>query len=267
MGCRFCASTLGGLSRNLVAAEMLDQVYQITRLAGMRVSHIVVMGTGEPLDNYDNLVRFLRLATDEKGLGISRRSITVSTCGLPEQIRRLASERFEEELPVRRRGGGAKGEQTAVHEGIGVTLALSLHAPNDALRQTLMPVAKRYALAEVLDAVQEYTIKTGRRATFEYSLIHGVNDSLDCARELAQLLSGYAFSGGAHVNLIPVNAIEERTYEASDVNNQLRFKEVLEKYKINATIRKEMGADIQAACGQLRKREQNGAQEKTENRS
>lgn len=225
MGCRFCASTLGGLVRNLSAAEMLEQVYQMGRLMGKRVSNVVLMGSGEPLDNYDNVVRFLRLVTDRRGLGISARSITVSTCGLPEGIRRLAK------------------------EGLPVTLALSLHAPDDEKRQRLMPIARKYRIKEVLSACDFYFEQTGRRLSFEYSLVGGVNDTREEAEALAALLGRRS----CHVNLIPVNPIKERKYVRSGRQAIAEFKNVLEKYEINATIRREMGRDISGACGQLRR--------------
>jgi 23S rRNA (adenine2503-C2)-methyltransferase len=225
MGCRFCASTLDGLERNLSASEMLDQIYRIQKLTGERVSNVVVMGSGEPMDNYDNLIDFIRLLTDENGLNISQRNITVSTCGIVPGIKKLA----EEDLQI--------------------TLALSLHAPNDEVRKSLMPIAKRYSLSEVLPACQEYFDKTGRRLTFEYSLVSGVNDNLKEAEALATLLKGV----NGHVNLIPVNPIKERDYVQSDRKAILSFKNYLEKNGINVTIRREMGRDINGACGQLRK--------------
>jgi 23S rRNA (adenine2503-C2)-methyltransferase len=225
MGCRFCASTLDGLERNLTVSEMLDQIYRIQKLTGERVSNVVVMGSGEPMDNYDNLIDFIRLLTDENGLNISQRNITVSTCGIVPGIKKLADEDLQ------------------------ITLALSLHAPNDEVRKTLMPIAKRYSLSEVLPACQEYFEKTGRRLTFEYSLVSGVNDNLKEAKALADLLKGI----NGHVNLIPVNPIKERDYVQSDRKAILDFKNYLEKNGINVTIRREMGRDINGACGQLRK--------------
>ena len=225
MGCKFCASTIGGRERDLLPSEMLDQIYRIQELSGERVSNVVVMGTGEPLDNYDNLIRFLRILTDPQGLNISARNITVSTCGIPDKIRALA----EEELPI--------------------TLALSLHAPNNEIRKKLMPVAVKYELSEVMEAFQYYYEKTGRRLTFEYSLINGVNDEEAHAKELVKLVRGL----NCHVNLIPVNPIEEREFVKSDCKKITNFKFILEKNRINVTIRREMGADINAACGQLRK--------------
>ena len=225
MGCRFCASTIGGLTRNLQASEMLDQIYRIQSLTGERVSNVVVMGTGEPLDNYDNLLRFIHILTEEGGVHISQRNLTVSTCGLVPKMKELAEEKFQ------------------------ITLALSLHAPNDEKRQELMPIAKKYSMDEVLGACREYFDKTGRRLTFEYSLVAGVNDSEENARELAGKIRGI----NCHVNLIPVNPIKERSFQRSTREAVENFKIKLEKYGINVTIRREMGSDIDGACGQLRK--------------
>ncbi len=225
MGCRFCASTLGGLERNLLPSEMLDQIYRIQELTGERVSNVVVMGTGEPMDNYENLVRFLRLISAPEGQNMSIRNITVSTCGIVENMRRFAE------------------------EGLPVTLALSLHAPNDEARKRLMPVAYKYALKDVLAACDYYFEKTGRRISYEYSLVAGENDTEAEADALGRLLKGK----NCHVNLIPVNPIKERDYKQSSFKNVLNFRKRLEKYNINVTIRRELGADIGAACGQLRK--------------
>ena len=225
MGCRFCASTLDGLTRNLRPSEMLDQIYRIQRSTGERVSNVVVMGSGEPMDNYDNLVRFIRLLSDENGLNISQRNITVSTCGIVPKILKLAD------------------------EGLSITLALSLHAPDDETRKTLMPIANSYSLSEVLPACKEYYKKTGRRLTFEYSLVQGVNDNLDEAKRLTALLKDMQ----GHVNLIPVNPIKERDFKQSNRDAIDAFKGYLEKHGINVTIRREMGRDIGGACGQLRK--------------
>lgn len=225
MGCRFCASTLDGLTRNLTASEMLDQIYRIQVDSGERVSNIVVMGSGEPMDNYDNLVRFLRIISDEKGLNISIRNITVSSCGIVPRIRQLAE------------------------EGLPVTLALSLHAPNNDVRKTLMPIANTYTISEILDACEYYYEKTGRRLTFEYSLVRGVNDNRDEAMALSRLLRGR----NCHVNLIPVNPIKERDYVQSGRKQVEDFRMTLEKNGIPATVRREMGRDINGACGQLRK--------------
>lgn len=225
MGCRFCASTLDGLERNLTTSEMLDQIYRIQTLTGERVSNIVIMGSGEPLDNYDNVIRFLHMISDESGLNISQRNITLSTCGIVPNILKLAD------------------------EDVQITLALSLHAPNDEVRKNLMPIANRYSLKEILPACRNYFEKTGRRLTFEYSLVSGVNDNLEEAKALTALLKDMH----GHVNLIPVNPIKERDYRQSDRKAIEAFKVYLEKHGINVTIRREMGRDINGACGQLRK--------------
>lgn len=225
MGCRFCASTIGGWTRNLTAAEMLDQIYRIQKLSGERVSNVVVMGTGEPLDNYDNILKFFQMLTDEHGLNISQRNITVSTCGIVPKMKQLADEQLQ------------------------ITLALSLHASNQAKRRELMPIANKYSLDEVIDACQYYFEKTGRRITFEYSLVGGVNDKKEDADELAALIKPL----NCHVNLIPVNPIKERDYVQSQKKVIDNFKNKLEKCGINVTIRREMGRDINGACGQLRK--------------
>ena len=226
MGCRFCASTLGGLERQMLPSEMLDEIYRIQKDTGQRVSNVVVMGTGEPLDNYDNLIRFLTLLTDSRGLGISQRNITVSTCGLVPRIYELADLRLQ------------------------ITLAISLHAVSDEKRREIMPVANRYSIEEILGACRYYTEKTGRRITFEYSLIRGVNDSREDAQALAALTKGLL----CHINLIPVNPIEERDFRQSEADAVSKFKNILENCGRNVTIRREMGRDIQAACGQLRKK-------------
>ncbi len=226
MGCRFCASAIGGLVRSLRPSEMLEQIYRIQKDIGERISNVVVMGTGEPLDNYDNLLTFLGLLSDENGLHISQRSITVSTCGIAPRIRSLA----EEELSI--------------------TLALSLHAPTQEKRRELMPIAVRYELPEVLDACAYYFQRTGRRITFEYSLVGGVNDS----REDARLLAALAKPIHSHVNLIPVNPVTERGYVQPEKGVIRAFKEKLEEYGINVTVRRELGQDIDGACGQLRRR-------------
>ncbi len=227
MGCRFCASTLDGWERNLTAAEMLDQIYSISRITQERVSNVVVMGTGEPLDNYDNLVRFIHMLTDEFGLHISQRNVTVSTCGLTPMMRKLADEKLQ------------------------ITLALSLHATTDTKRRKLMPIADKYSLSELIPACVYYFEQTGRRITFEYSLVGGVNDTDEDARELITIAAPL----NCHVNLIPVNPIKERDYIRSSHAQVEAFKNKLEKNKINVTIRREMGQDIDGACGQLRRRQ------------
>lgn len=224
MGCRFCASTLNGCVRNLEPSEMLDQIYRIQSLTGERVSNIVIMGSGEPMDNYDNVVKFLGLINSDKGLNISQRNITVSTCGLVPRIKQLAELKLQ------------------------ITLAISLHAPNDELRKTMMPIAYTYSIEQIMDACRYYLSQTARRISFEYSLVKGVNDSSECARQLIKLVHGM----NCHINLIPVNPIKERDYEQSEKNSIHNFKEILEKAGVNVTIRREMGRDIDGACGQLR---------------
>lgn len=226
MGCRFCASTLDGLERNLLPSEMLDQIYSIQRITGERVSNVVVMGTGEPMDNYDNLLRFLHILTDENGLNISQRNVTVSTCGIVPEMRRLAE------------------------EGLQITLALSLHATTDEKRRRLMPVANRYSIDELMKACAYYFEQTGRRITFEYSLVGGVNDTDEDARELTALAKPLR----CHINLIPVNPIRERDFVQSGADRIRAFQNKLERNQINVTVRREMGRDIDGACGQLRRR-------------
>ena len=226
MGCRFCASTLDGLARNLTPGEMLEQVYRIREDVGERVSNVVVMGMGEPLDNYQNLLKFLQILTGEGGENISGRNVTVSTCGLVPQMRSLAEEKLQ------------------------LTLAVSLHAPTQEKRLALMPIAAKYAIHEVIDACRHYFARTGRRVTFEYSLMAGVNDTGQDARQLAELLRGL----NCHVNLIPVNPVRERGYAQPERAAVQKFKEKLERLGVNATVRREMGRDIDGACGQLRRR-------------
>ena len=225
MGCRFCASTLDGLVRGLSPAEMLDQIYQIGKDIGERISNVVVMGTGEPMDNFDNLLRFIELLTDENGLHISQRNLTVSTCGIVPRMRKLADKKLQ------------------------ITLALSLHASNQEKRLSLMPVANKYDIHEVVDACRYYFDQTGRRVTFEYSLVGGVNDTDQDAEELCRLVKGM----NCHINLIPVNPIKERDYVQSNAKVIAAFKNKLEKNGLAVTVRREMGRDIDGACGQLRK--------------
>jgi len=225
MGCRFCASTIDGLERNLNAGEMLDQIYRIEEDISGRVSNIVVMGSGEPLDNYDNLVRFIRMVSDADGLNISQRNITVSTCGIIPGIRRLAEEKLQ------------------------ITLALSLHAADDETRKKLMPVAAGYPISELMEVCGYYFKMTGRRVTFEYSLVAGVNDTAEEADKLIRLLR----HKNCLVNLIPVNPVRGNSFRESSPEHVLLFKNRLENNGINATIRREMGRDIDGACGQLRR--------------
>lgn len=223
MGCRFCASTMDGLIRNLTPSEIEGQVRAVSDDSGKRISSIVVMGIGEPMDNYDNLVAALRALNNPDGMGIGIRHITVSTCGLPEGIKRLT----EENLPV--------------------TLALSLHAPTDAIRKTIMPAAKMATIEELLELTDNYAEKTGRRVTFEYALIRGVNDSIKCAEELGSLLSGRL----CHVNLIEANPVQGRDFKRGA--NKREFVNILSRHNVTATVRRELGKDISASCGQLKK--------------
>ena len=225
MGCRFCASTVDGLVRGLSASEMLSQVYSVEKDCGGRISHVVVMGSGEPLDNMDSLTGFVDLLTDSRGKNISGRNITVSTCGLVPQIRALADMNYT------------------------FTLALSLHAVTDEKRQKIMPIANKYPLDEVIDACRYYFDVTGRRITLEYSLISGVNDT----DEDVEGLGAIAGRLDAHINLIPVNPIKERSFAPTSRKDAILLKNKLEKKHINVTIRREMGRDISASCGQLRR--------------
>lgn len=229
MGCRFCASTIGGLYRSLTAGEILNQLLFAEKDLGEHISNIVLMGIGEPLDNYDNVIRFLHNVNNEKGRNIGYRHITLSTCGIVPEIYRLA----DEKLPI--------------------TLTISLHAPNDRIRNSIMPISLKYSIDELIRACKYYTENTGRRLSFEYSLISGVNDSSDNARELARLVRPL----GAHVNLIPVNKVEERSYRHGTKEDINAFCTMLTKKGINATIRRELGSDISASCGQLRKKAAN----------
>ena len=212
--------------RGLAPAEMLDQIYQIGKDIGERISNVVVMGTGEPMDNFDNLVKFITLLTDENGLHISQRNLTVSTCGIVPRMRELADKK------------------------LAITLALSLHASNQKKRLELMPVANKYDIHEVIDACRYYFERTGRRVTFEYSLVGGVNDTKEDAKELTELIHGM----NCHVNLIPVNPIRERDYVQSNAHVIEAFKEKLERSGLTVTVRREMGRDIDGACGQLRRK-------------
>lgn len=226
MGCKFCASTLDGLVRGLKPSEMVDQIYKIGNDIGERISNVVVMGTGEPMDNFDNLLKFIELLTDENGLNISQRNLTVSTCGIVPRIRELADKKLS------------------------ITLALSLHASNQNKRKALMPVANSYDINDVVDACKYYFEQTGRRITFEYSLVGGVNDSDEDAAELSALVKGI----NCHINLIPVNPIKERDFVSSNTKVVTAFKNKLEKNGINATVRRSLGEDIDGACGQLRRK-------------
>ena len=228
MGCAFCASTIGGIVRKLLPSEMISQIIAAQNDAGVRVSNVVMMGIGEPLDNYDNVVKFLRLAGDEKGLGIGYRHISLSTCGVVDKIYALAN------------------------EGFPITLSVSLHAHNDETRSSLMPVNKRWNIEKLLVACRDYFDKTGRRISFEYTLVCGKNDSEADALALASVLKKYCGKMPLHVNLIPVNNVTERGFLPSERRRVDAFQKTLTDAHITATVRRKLGPDIDASCGQLR---------------
>ncbi|KEH85849.1 23S rRNA (adenine(2503)-C(2))-methyltransferase RlmN [Clostridium novyi] len=225
MGCKFCASTVDGVVRNLTSGEIIAQVLKAQKEIGDRISNVVLMGSGEPLDNYDNVIKFLKLINDEDALNIGQRHITLSTCGIVPKIKELADQKMQ------------------------ITLAISLHAPNNEIRKSMMPIANKYTLEELLDACRYYYRTTNRRITFEYALVKGVNDSRENAEELIKISKGML----CHINLIPVNEIKENNYERSKSKDIEEFKETLIKHGIETTIRREMGSDINGACGQLRR--------------
>ena len=229
MGCKFCASTLGGLVRNLTPGEILGQVLTVNRMLGgtakdRKITNIVMMGSGEPLDNYDNVIRFIELVTADTGINFSIRNISLSTCGLVDKINELAKLK------------------------LGLTLTISLHAPNDTIRKELMPIANRYPIKKIIDSAKSYVRATGRRVVFEYALTKGKNDSQENAKELASLLHGFQ----CHVNLIPLNEVEERELSTVSRSNANTFCKWLTNLGISATVRRTMGEDIGGACGQLR---------------
>lgn len=225
MGCKFCASTIDGRVRNLTSGEILAEIMVAQKLLGERISNIVLMGSGEPLDNYDNVIKFLKEVNSEDGFNIGQRHITLSTCGIVPKIYELAD------------------------EGMTITLAISLHAFNDEKRKEIMPIANKYTIKEILDACKYYIDKTSRRVTFEYALVKGVNDGAEDAKALAQLLRGIL----CHVNLIPVNEVKENSFKRSSNKAVENFANILKDRGIEATVRREMGSDIDAACGQLRR--------------
>ncbi len=235
MGCAFCASGIGGLVRNLSAGEIYAEITAVNRLLGgttdkRQITNVVLMGSGEPLDNYDNTIKFLRLLSDENGLNVSPRNVSLSTCGLVPNIYRLAD------------------------EGLDVNLTVSLHNPFDEKRKELMPIAKKYKVKEILDACSAYFDKTGRRYIFEYSLVKGQNDGKECADELIRLLKGRP----CHVNLIRLNDVKEKNLTATSDKDAYRFMALLNKGGLSATVRRQMGVDIDGACGQLRRKFLNG---------
>ncbi len=225
MGCTFCASAIGGIERNLTAGEIIGQLYTVEKDMGIKISNVVLMGSGEPLDNYEEVLQFLKLVNDPKGYNLGMRHITLSTCGIADKIKDLADENMQ------------------------LTLAISLHCANDEERTALMPVNKKYNLTALMKACHYYTDVTNRRITFEYGLIAGVNDTEERAKELGKLIQGML----CHVNLIPINQVIERDYQPSKESSIAKFKKVLEGYGVTTTIRRELGSDINAACGQLRK--------------
>ena len=226
MGCTFCASTMDGLDRSLTGGEMLAQVLAMRNITGEDIGHVVVMGMGEPFDNYEGLSRFIMLIHDKKGYDLGLRNITVSTCGLIPKIREFAVD-----FPQ-------------------VNLAVSLHAPNQKLRERTMPVAKKYKYDDLMKACREYTELTGRRITFEYAVIDGVNDSAECAKELSARMKGWL----SHVNLIPLNEVKGREYKTANGKSVAAFKKILESNGVAVTVRRTLGSDIDAACGQLRRK-------------
>ncbi len=229
MGCTFCASAIGGFVRQLTVGEMLAEVYTAQKDLNIRINHMVLMGTGEPLDNYDNVMKMLELITDEKGQNMSMRHISLSTCGVVPKIYELAEKK------------------------LGLTLSVSLHAPNNAIRSKSMPINNKYNIDELLNACKYYTDTTSRRISFEYAMIQGLNDSDDCALELAKRLKGIL----CHVNLIPVNNVRETDYIKSTVERQKKFIDILASKGITATVRRTLGSDINASCGQLRASKKN----------
>ena len=229
MGCKFCASGIAGFVRNLSASEILSQIYTAQRDLDIRISHIVMMGVGEPLDNFDNVIKFLSMISDENGLNIGMRNISLSTCGVVTGIYKLLEKKLQ------------------------LTLSISLHASNDEIRSRTMPVNDRWNIDELLKACRDYTKETSRRISFEYAMIDGVNDSDECARELASRLKGML----CHVNLIPVNSVKERNFRKSNDKQIASFIKILEAKGINVTVRRTLGSDINASCGQLRRGENN----------
>ena len=225
MGCRFCASTQAGRVRNLEAGEIAAEIYAAQKDIGERISHIVLMGIGEPLDNFHNVMDFLTIISSPEGVNIGMRNISLSTCGIVPQIDRLAEKKLQ------------------------LTLSISLHAPNNAMRSQMMPVNDAYPVEELIAACRRYQKVTGRRISFEYSMVRGVNDSPATAKELAKLIRGM----GAHVNLIPINPVDGSPYSATDAENVKRFQNMLTELGVNATVRRRLGSDISAACGQLRR--------------
>ena len=226
MGCKFCASTIGGKERDLSAGEILSQIFTAQKDLSIRISNVVLMGMGEPLENYDNVIRFLELVGQEDGLNIGMRHISLSTCGIVDKIYDLMEKNLQ------------------------ITLSISLHAPFDNMRDEIMPINKKYNIKKLIDACRDYTIRTGRRISFEYALIKDFNDTKECADELARLLSGMI----SHINLIPANPVHKGKFQKPDNTAVHKFCELLTKKGLNATVRRTLGSDIDASCGQLRKK-------------
>lgn len=229
MGCKFCASTVDGMIRNLTSGEILGQILKVQQEVKIKVSNVVLMGSGEPFDNIDNVIKFIHAINSKEGLNIGQRHITLSTCGIVPKIKELADMKLQ------------------------ITLAISLHASDDSTRKQMMPIANKYSISELLESCRYYIEKTNKRITFEYALVSGVNDSVEAAEKLAGLLSGML----CHVNLIPVNEIRENNFKKASSGNINKFMNILGTKGIETTIRREMGADIDAACGQLRRRHLN----------
>jgi 23S rRNA (adenine2503-C2)-methyltransferase len=226
MGCKFCASTVDGMIRDLTAGEIIAQILKAQAEIGERISNVVFMGSCEPLDNFENVLKFIELVNSDETLNIGQRHITISTCGIVPKIEELADKNLQ------------------------ITLAISLHAPKDEIRKTMMPIANKYSIKELMKACRYYFNKTNRRISFEYALVRGFNDKKENAEELCAILKGFS----CHVNLIPINEIEENSFKKSRMDDINRFKDVLIKSGIETTIRREMGSDINAACGQLRRK-------------
>lgn len=226
MGCKFCASTVDGMIRDLTSGEIISQILKAQAEIGERISNVVLMGSGEPLDNFENVLKFIELVNSDETLNIGQRHITVSTCGIVPKIEELADKNLQ------------------------ITLAISLHAPNDEIRKNMMPIANKYSIKELMDSCRYYFNKTNRRISFEYALVKGINDKKENAEELSLRLKGFS----CHVNLIPINEIKENSFKKSRMEDINRFKDTLMKSGIETTIRREMGSDINAACGQLRRK-------------
>lgn len=229
MGCKFCASGLNGLVRNLTKSELIGQVICVNKFLGgskenRKITNIVLMGSGEPLDNYDEVTNFIKIISSEQSLNISQRSISLSTCGISDKIKKLAN------------------------DGFSITLTISLHAPNDKIRKQIMPISNKFSIQEIIDSAKYYFLKTGRRVVFEYAMIDGVNNNLECAKQLSSLVKGFP----SHINLIPLNTVKERNLVGANKHQVYWFRNKLEEFGTSVTVRRTMGNDIEGACGQLR---------------